>query len=716
MTQSFHLSDEQLHDLAEGLVDQGAAEDRLAHLDECPECAQRFEHSLDDGNTLVGLARESLQQADPYQNEAGFKRLDQWLATGLAAEGRRKQSLLIDPPSQIAQYKLGTVIGCGGMGTVHQATHVWLHREVALKLMRVDQGIDPKRIQRFTQEFEAIGRLDHPNIVRPFDAGCQSGQAYLAMELVDGLDLGRVRRSVSPMSTDDAAEIIYQAAEGLYHAHQNGIIHRDVKPSNLMLARSSLDGSVSVKVMDLGLVQMESAVYNHFEDHDTVVGTEGYRSPQQQLGQIAETRCDIYSLGATLRVLLLGKTSTSRDESDWLQRGKESGIDCDILDLIGRMTAVLPDQRPSDMQQVMSDLQAFRQQADLHALLSEASADATKNHLPTEADFSWSILSDRKLGQSIDPVADMSTAADRSSNSIRLSSWLLTLGILIGLISFGVWWNSKRNSNTVVPSAISSKAETPVTKPTNAIEQRVDDPDREVVRRTLAMGGRVDIFIGRAIERTLEPTDSIPEKDFMVTWVMAERCDADDEFLDLVSRVEGLTGIVLAYTDVTDKGVAKLGKIKSLEAVFLYHTDVTDVGLAPITKLPKLRELVISETGVTQRTIERLAECKTLRRLAFKDTAITGKSLPTVANITSLRELDIREIDVRDDDLEPILELPNLRDLFINRTDITQKGINRVASIKTLRLLEFDADQASEETAQQLRRQYPKLKVVRDSE
>ena len=74
MTQSFHLSDEQLHDLAEGLVDQGAAEDRLAHLDECPECAQRFEHSLDDGNTLVGLARESLQQADPYQNEAGFKR------------------------------------------------------------------------------------------------------------------------------------------------------------------------------------------------------------------------------------------------------------------------------------------------------------------------------------------------------------------------------------------------------------------------------------------------------------------------------------------------------------------------------------------------------------------------------------------------------------------------------------------------------------------
>ena len=718
-----HLSETQLCELADGLADPNLVDHWLDHLDQCTQCASRFESSTSHLGSLANLAREAIRQDNPVPDESGFKRLDRWLATGLAAESQREKSLLLNPPSQIGQYKLGDVIGRGGMGTVYQATHIWLHRDIALKLMRVEDGIDPNKIKRFTQEFEAIGRLDHPNIICPIDAGCLSGQAFLAMELVDGLDLGRIRRTVhrcgSSISPADVAEIVYQAAAGLHHAHQNGIIHRDVKPSNLMLARSSSSDSVVVKVMDLGLVQMESAVYEPIDDRFAVVGTEGYRSPQQQRGDVADRRCDVYSLGATMKVLLVGKPSTSSTTDDWIQQANETGIDAAFVTLANRMTADSPNQRPVDMQHVMSELQPLRQRADLQRLLSKARADEIKNPSSDEEDFSWSILTDRKLGRSLNPVSEPSVGPDVSipvaSNS--LPRWLPHLGIVVGLICLGFWF-VKRNAIGVDP--LDSRSDSRVSEkeivPQNEVTPFRDDPDREVVRQTLAMGGRVDVALGRAIERTIGPNDEIPDQEFKVTWVMLEHTKADDDFLDLVSHVDSLVGIVLPYTDVTDKGVARLGQIKSLECVFLYHTNVTDVGLAPITELPKLRELVISETGVTPRTIERLVDCRTLQRLALKDTAITGASLPMVAKIASLRDLDIREIELRDEDLDPLLGLPKLRDLAVNRTNVTEKGITHVASIETLRLLEFDSDQASEETAQRLRKQYPKLKVVRDTD
>ncbi len=134
------------------------------------------------------------------------------------------------PGRQLGQYELLERIGRGGMGTVYKALHMRLKRYVAVKLLPKDRVRDPQAVVRFFREMEAVGRLDHPHLVRAHDAGDADGQPYLAMEYLDGADLSRLIRRRGPMAVADACEVVRQAALGLQYAHERGLVHRDVKP------------------------------------------------------------------------------------------------------------------------------------------------------------------------------------------------------------------------------------------------------------------------------------------------------------------------------------------------------------------------------------------------------------------------------------------------------------------------------------------------------
>ena len=131
------------------------------------------------------------------------------------------------------------------MGTVFRAVHSKLKRDVAVKILPAARWSNASAISRFEREMEAIGQLDHPNIVRASDAGEDQGMHYLVMDYVDGLDLSRLTGRLGPLPIADACEVARQAAEGLQHAHDNGLIHRDVKPSNLMLSRDHGKGKAA---------------------------------------------------------------------------------------------------------------------------------------------------------------------------------------------------------------------------------------------------------------------------------------------------------------------------------------------------------------------------------------------------------------------------------------------------------------------------------------
>ncbi|MGQ0544860.1 MAG: serine/threonine-protein kinase [Betaproteobacteria bacterium] len=201
---------------------------------------------------------------------------------------------------KIGRYKVLGELGRGAMGIVYRAQDPALDRVVALKTIILDEDAEGREEyqKRFFLEAKAAGKLTHPSIVTTYDFGEHDGVAYLAMELLEGTDL-RTRLKEGALPAAEAVEVARQVAEGLGFAHERGIVHRDIKPGNIMLA-----GRGRAKIMDFGLARMRAA------DHKTVtgmvLGTPKYMSPEQVAGSPVDQRSDIFSLGIVLYEMLTG--------------------------------------------------------------------------------------------------------------------------------------------------------------------------------------------------------------------------------------------------------------------------------------------------------------------------------------------------------------------------------------------------------------------------
>jgi serine/threonine-protein kinase len=205
--------------------------------------------------------------------------------------------------AKIGRYKILGELGRGAMGIVYKAEDPNLDRTVALKTIVIEADVEGRKEyeKRFFLEAKAAGKLNHPNIVTVYDFGEADGVAYLAMELVEGTDLReRLKDSKGEgLPAIDAVDIAQQIAEGLGYAHERGIVHRDIKPGNIMLQRRG-----QAKIMDFGLARMRVA--DHKTSTGMVLGTPKYMSPEQVAGQPVDQRSDVFSLGIVLHEMLTG--------------------------------------------------------------------------------------------------------------------------------------------------------------------------------------------------------------------------------------------------------------------------------------------------------------------------------------------------------------------------------------------------------------------------
>jgi len=200
------------------------------------------------------------------------------------------------------RYRLDSRLGFGGMSTVHLALDLRLERQVAVKLLAEHLADDPAFVSRFQREAQAAARLVHPNIVQVFDSGQdeRTGQYFIVMEYIEGSSCAEILRDEGWVEVDEALSIIEQACEGLHYAHRHGVVHRDVKPGNLLRSREG-----EVKLADFGIAK--ATEQSSITQVGSVLGTAAYLAPEQARGEEAGPSADLYALGVVTYQLISGR-------------------------------------------------------------------------------------------------------------------------------------------------------------------------------------------------------------------------------------------------------------------------------------------------------------------------------------------------------------------------------------------------------------------------
>jgi eukaryotic-like serine/threonine-protein kinase len=266
----------------------------------------------------------------------------------------------------VGKYELRHQIGRGAMGVVYEAFDTVIERPVALKMLRTDVYAPeqlPDVRARFKREAHSAGRLSHPNIVTIFDYGEHDGVPYIAMDLMSGEELARSLEAGQRMALPQVVRVMEQLLSALAYAHEKGVVHRDMKPSNVFVLR---DGTI--KVVDFGLARIEAS---NLTETGTLLGTPAYMSPEQFLGLPADARSDIFSVGVMLYQMLTGDRPFTGSPSTIMQKVlRQDPVEPSVLNptlsaewdgLVKRVLAKKPDER----------VQSARQFAEYVRMVSE---------------------------------------------------------------------------------------------------------------------------------------------------------------------------------------------------------------------------------------------------------------------------------------------------------------------------------------------------------
>jgi serine/threonine-protein kinase len=361
------------------------------------------------------LSETGLREVRDYLVQDSQPRDVSALAGRLVEQGRltefQAHRLLVGKAKSLVfgRYVLLDPLGIGAMGRVFKARHQLMDRLVAVKVVLPVCATSKHSVSRFFLEMKIVGVLDHPNVVRAFDADQFEDSPYIVMEYLEGEDLEKVLRRRGMLPPQEVIDCMMQAAWGLAHAHEKGVVHRDIKPTNLFL-----DNTGVVKVLDLGLGAFVGVSNEGVSAQDTdegfVVGTCDYMSPEQLNGQAVDARTDQFSLGCAMYRLLTGKFAfpgmTKMDRM--VKRIQErhvpitdvrKDLPVPLVAVIDRLLSPRPEDRFSSAAEVAEELEMLLPVADRPKRVTRASPGSRQLRTSTssalsepEAPLDWSVI------------------------------------------------------------------------------------------------------------------------------------------------------------------------------------------------------------------------------------------------------------------------------------------------------------------------------------
>ena len=318
------------------------------------------------------------------------------------------------------RYEIGRRVGRGGMAEIFQARDILLDRSVAIKVLFAEFAVDPAFVERFRREAQSAAGLNHPNIVGVYDWGRVNNTYYIAMEFVDGRTLADIIRQSNTFTPVQVCDVISEVALALDSAHQNGVIHRDVKPGNILISTIG-----QVKVADFGIARaLGAGIEQNLTQTGAVMGTATYFSPEQAQGAPTDQRSDIYSLGIVMYEILAGTVPFTgenavaiaykqvHEDPTPLDRLNKS-IPIGLAAIVAKCLAKSPDERYSTAGEVRDDLRRFIDGLPVLALTNRVVAtsnDSATHVLPiTQTDPNATTV----IAQQDQPTSQIATTAPR---------------------------------------------------------------------------------------------------------------------------------------------------------------------------------------------------------------------------------------------------------------------------------------------------------------
>lgn len=556
-------------------------------------------------------------------------------------------------PLLLDRYVILEALGSGGMGIVFKALHRSMERIVAIKVLPEYAVNSPDKVQRFQREVVSVAKLSHPNVVSAFDAHELDGTYFLVMEYVDGDNLRDCVNEGGPLAIEDAVRVIDQVAAGLSAAHAQRMVHRDVKPTNIMLTS---DGTA--KLLDLGLartMQMAKDTHDAELTQDGLgMGTASYMSPEQAMNaRAADARSDMYSLGCTLYYLLVGHAPFERETT------------------VQTIVAHRESQAPR-IREARDDVPA-----SVEAIYQKMVAKTPEDRYPTmdalRNDLAKCLSADHQIPAfvaSTQPARLHDGGRQRGTDSRAI--WAIAISALLLVTAAGAWmWSGRGTTDDITLH-------------------------RDVAKWAIMSGGYVTIE-NELGEYEPEATADLPDGDFRV--VGLELYASDDAFsVEPALEILGLRKLALYGFDEVD--IPAIVKLHSLVDVTFNDCTLMESDLAHVSSMPNLRALSLDYCNVTDAGISAATRARKLDTLTIGGTQVTGAGFHSLTNLPELILLDLTELEFTAEDLQHLP--PSIEELYMPWCNVNDDYVPQLQRFPNLNRLDLQGAQLTVDGIQAL--------------
>jgi len=631
-------------------------------------------------------------------------------------------------------YKIIDFIGEGGMGLVYQVEHILMHKILALKILKTEH-LSASQWQRFRNEAQAIARLNHQNIVRIYDMNQTSdGRPFYTMDLLSGQSLADYLNGQGTISVADALIVFRQVCDGLAYAHERGVIHRDIKPGNIMLLDTSSDGikKFEVKIVDFGIAKLVDdggQTIQGITRPGEIFGSPLYMSPEQCSGSKLDPRSDIYSLGVTIFHSLTGRPpflGRSAVETTMLHhtatapslraKAPDGDFPPQLENIVARMLEKSPDKRFSSLSKVSSALLALERQLEQeHSGAPQGVADRAQHQL---FDFE---------------NTNEPTSNTRSFQWLNKRIILLAAGALIitaAAVMIILLPGERKVLQAPLANSLSQILETPAAAPVKTEAVLVNDylqsgvnffarAPRKAATNGLRMEFPSDFSMGKLYylsEQTKEPkgwaeaqgsidippnsllkldaSDIVKDHPQLLTGFRPDELYAlkfeglekrNAELSKYLPRFKSLGSLEMAVSGLDVSDLENIEKLKNLHVFTLGSTTFSADRLAASPLLPNLKNLDIADMIDPTPVIEQLRRLNKVMDLNLNRTKLTKADIANLCQMKQLRSLWLKSTNISDEDVESLSGLPLLGYLNIdNCKNLTVKSLASLRKFKKL--------------------------------